>query len=158
MIRSEVLMGLPEYEVTSVEERGGVVRIRARFCGRVRCRHCAGEKLGRKDRRTRQLRHENWGMRPCWLELETLKWVCRACRRSFWQRMPGIQPRMRATEPFRRSVCQKHFDGISRRRLGEREHLSSATIERWFLWYLSLLAGERSSAPVHGFLGIDEHS
>ncbi len=71
--------------------------------------------------------------------------------------MPGIQPQMRATKPFRRSVCQKHFDGISRSRLGEREHLSSATIERWFLWYLKLLAGERISRSCPRVLGIDEH-
>ena len=55
------------------------------------------------------------------LELENEKWVCRGCGRSFWQRFPGILPRMRASEPFRRSVCQKHFDGISRSRLAQRE-------------------------------------
>jgi transposase len=104
-----------------------------------------------------QLRHESWGRRHCVLEVETRKWVCRSCSRSFWQRMPGIQPRMRATEPFRRSVCEKHFDGISRSRLGERERLSSATIERWFLWYLWLLAGERISRSCPRILGIDEH-
>ncbi len=96
-------------------------------------------------------------MRGCVLELETYKWVCRACGRSFWQRFPGIQPRLRATEPFRRSVGQKHFDGISRSRLAERERVSSATIERWFEWYLKLLAGERSSRACPQILGIDEH-
>lgn len=34
---------------------------------------------------------------------------------------------MRASEPFRRSVCQKHFDGISRSRLAKRERIASAT-------------------------------
>jgi len=157
LIRSDVLLGLPEYEVSSVEESGGVVLIRARFTGKVQCPHCGGEKLGRKDRRTRRLRHESWGQRVTLLEVESRKWVCRSCSRSFWQRMPGIQPRMRATEPFRRSVCQKHFDGISRSRLGARERLSSATIERWFLWYLALLAGERISRSCPRVLGIDEH-
>jgi transposase len=96
-------------------------------------------------------------MRRCRLALETNKWRCRDCGRSFWQRFPGIQPRLRATEPFRHSVCQKHFDGISRSRLGRRERVSSATIERWFLWYLSLLAGERVSRQCPQILGIDEH-
>ena len=150
-------MGLPEYEVTSVEETAGRVRIRACFTGKIRCPHCDGEKLRSKDRRMRSLRHENWGMRACVLQLETRKWECRSCGRSFWQRFPGILPRMRATEPFRRSVCQQHLDGISRSRLGERERLSSATIERWFLWYLSLLAGERISRSCPRVLGIDEH-
>jgi transposase len=157
LISSEAILGLPEYEITAVEEMAGLVRISARFVGRIACLHSGAEKLRQKDRRTRYLRHESWGMRRCVLALETRKWACRSCGRSFWQRFPGIQPRMRATEPFRRSVCQKHFDGISRSRLGERERLSSATIERWFLWYLSLLAGERISRSCPRILGIDEH-
>ena len=101
-----------------------------------------------QDRRRRHLRHESWGTRHSVLELETRKWLCRECGRSFWQRFPGIQPRMRATEPFRRAVCQKHFDGISRSRLGQRERLSSTTIERWFLWFLELLGGRADRTPV----------
>jgi transposase len=151
------LLGLPEYEITAVDEVAGQVRIRARYAGRTACPHCGETKLRTKDRRIRCPRHESWGMRRCVLELETTKWLCRACGRSFWQRFPGIQPRLRATEPFRRSVCQKHFDGISRRRLAQRERVSSATIERWFLWYLELLAGERISRECPQVLGIDEH-
>ncbi len=52
------------------------------------------------------------------------------------------------THTFRRPVCQKHFDGISRSRLAQRERLSSATVERWFLCYLDVLAGERISARM----------
>src|SRR5579862_1531440 len=110
-----------------------------------------------KDFRLRRLRHESWGVRHCVVELETRKWLCLGCGRRFWQRFPGILPRMRATEPFRRSVCQKHFDGISRHRLAQRERISSATVERWFLWYLELLAGERISRQCPQILGIDEH-
>jgi transposase len=157
LIRAEAILGLPDYEVSAIEEIGGSVRIRVRFVGRVHCPHCGSEKLRRKDRRFRSPRHESWGVRHCELKLETCKWVCRACSRSFWQRFPGIQPRQRATEPFRRSVCQKHFDGISRSRLADRERLSSATIERWFLWYLKLLSGERISRQCPQILGIDEH-
>ncbi len=157
MIRSEVLLGLPEYEVTAVDEVAGQVRIKVRFKGRVSCPHCEGTKLRLKDRRVRRPRHESWGMRRCFLELETRKWRCDSCGRSFWQRFPGILPRLRASEPFRRSVCQKHFDGISRSRLGKREALSSATVERWFGWYLRLLSGEKTSTECPRILGIDEH-
>jgi transposase len=64
---------------------------------------------------------------------------------------------MRATEPFRRSVCQKHFDGISRSRLEKRERISSATVERWFTSWLRQVAGERASPQCPQILGIDEH-
>jgi transposase len=91
------------------------------------------------------------------LELETHKFLCLGCERSFWQRFPGIRPRMRATEPFRRAVCQKHYDGISRSRLARRERISSATVERWFGDHLRRLAAERASPVCPPILGIDEH-
>ena len=157
MISSEAIIGLPEYQVTSIEEKEGQVRIAVRFTGKVSCPSCGSEKLRSKDRRIRRLRHESWGTRHCVLELETGKWKCRSCDRSFWQRFPGIQPRMRASEPFRRAVCQKHFDGIPRSRLAKRENISSATVERWFSWYLTLLADQRISRQCPQILGIDEH-
>jgi transposase len=157
LIRSEAIVGLPEYQVTSIEERGGVVRIGVRFTGQVACPHCGEQKLRTKDRRTRRPRHESWGTRQCVIELETRKYLCRSCGRSFWQRFPGILPRLRATEPFRRAVCQKHFDGIPRSRLAQRERISSATVERWFGWYLSLLAGQNIARQCPQILGIDEH-
>jgi transposase len=121
------------------------------------CPHCGSERLRVKDRRVRQLRHESWGSRHTVMELETKKWQCRECSRSFWQRFPGILPRKRATEPFRRSIFLKHWDGISRSRLGQREGIGSATVERWFQDFLKLRAAERSGAPCPQVLGIDEH-
>lgn len=150
-------MGLPDYEITGIEEVDGRIRIRVRFKGEVCCPHCAGKQLRIKDRRIRRPRHESWGVRQVALELESRKWRCLSCLRSFWQRFPGILPRIRATEPFRRSVCQKHFDGISRSRLAKRERISSATVERWFGEYLRRTAAERASPLCPQVLGIDEH-
>jgi transposase len=110
-----------------------------------------------KDLRIRRPRHESWGVRHCVIALETRKWRCLSCERTFWQRFPGILPRMRATEPFRRAVCQKHFDGISRSRLAKREHIASATVERWFGVWLRQMAGERTAPECPQILGIDEH-
>jgi transposase len=157
LIRSEAIVGLPEYQVTGIEESEGRVRIQARFTGAVTCPHCNSAGLRMKDRRIRRLRHESWGTRLTVLELETRKWLCRECKRSFWQRFPGILPRMRASEPFRRSVCQKHYDGTSRSRLGSREQISGATVERWFGDYLRHLAAQRATLVCPPILGIDEH-
>jgi transposase len=150
-------MGLPDYEITGIEEIAGRIRIQVHFTGVVCCPHCEGKQLRIKDRRIRRPRHESWGTRQVALELESRKWRCLDCQRSFWQRFPGILPRIRATEPFRRSVCQKHYDGISRSRLAKRERISSATVERWFNNYLRLLAAERASPVCPQVLGIDEH-
>jgi len=157
LIRSEAVLGLPGYQITGMEERSGRVRLSARYTGPIACPECGGVRLRAKDRRLRRLRHESWGVRHTVLELESRKWQCRECGRSFWQRFPGILPRKRATEPFRRSVFLKHWDGISRSRLGQREGIGSATVERWFQDFLKRLAAERSGAPCPQVLGIDEH-
>jgi transposase len=133
------------------------VRLSARYTGPIACPHCGGDRLRVKDRRVRQLRHESWGLRRSVLWLETRKWLCRQCGRTFWQRFPGVLPRKRATEPFRRSVFFRHFDGISRSRLGRREGIGSATVERWFQDHLRLEAAKLQAAPCPQVLGIDEH-
>jgi transposase len=157
LISAEALLGLPGYQITGIEERSGKVRISVRHTGPVSCPRCGGDRLRVKDRRVRRPRHESMGMRHSVLELESRKWQCRDCDRSFWQRFPGILPRKRATEPFRRGVARNHWDGINRRRLSEREGVGSATVERWFQDFLRLRDAERRGALCPQVLGIDEH-
>jgi transposase len=157
LIDPNALLGLPGYEITGIEVVAGVLRISLRHTGTVSCPDCGGTELRNRDRRVRRLRHDSFGLRHCELELETRKWRCKLCGRTFWQRFPGILPRKRATEPFRRSIFVHHWDGVSRRRLGRREGIGSATVERWFLEFLERLNAERSSAPCPRVLGIDEH-
>jgi transposase len=156
LISTEAVLGLPGYQITGIEEKAGQVLIAASYKGAVACPDCGGSELRKKGRRIRVLRHESWGGRHVVLALETRKFHCRGCGRYFWQRFPGILPRKRSTEPFRRYVCLKHYDGISRRRLGRREGIGSATVERWFHDFLKLRAGERRRVCPQ-ILGIDEH-
>jgi len=157
LISSEAILGLPGYQITAIEEKDGKVKLSARYTGPIACPHCGSDRLRSKDRRMRSPRHESWGLRHTVLEVESRKWRCRGCGRSFWQRFPGILPRKRSTEPLRRSVAMKHWDGISRSRLGRREAIGSATVERWFQDFLRLRAAERRGAPCPRVLGIDEH-
>jgi transposase len=156
-MNSEAVLGLANYEVTGIEHSGAVVRISARYLGSVACPDCQSEKLRSKGRYLRSVRHESWGMRHCWLILEAHKWLCRACGRGFRQQFPGILKWQRASEWFRRMIFFQHWDGISRRRLGQREGIGSATVERWFQHVLQRLASERTSSRCPAVLGIDEH-
>jgi transposase len=133
------------------------VRISVRHDGPISCPHCRSERLRLKDRRNRHPRHESWGSRHLVLTLESRKFRCKDCGKTFWQRFPGILPRKRSTEPFRRSIYQKHWDGISRSRLGRREGIGSATVERWFGDFLKRADAERRGAVCPRILGIDEH-
>lgn len=157
MISSEGVLGLPGYQITGIEEVAGRVRISARHTGARSCPHCKSSRLRLKDKRMREPRHESWGLRHCILEVESCKYRCRDCGRSFWQRFPGILPRKRATEPFRRSVFVAHYDGVNRSRLGRREGIGGATVERWFQDFLRREVAERRGASCPRVLGIDEH-
>ncbi len=157
MIRSEVVLGLPGYEITGIEETAGMVRIWARYEGSKSCPDCGSQRLRLKDKRMREPRHECWGLRHCILEMESSKFRCKDCGRSFWQRFPGILPRKRATEPFRREVFVAHYDGVNRSRLARRMRIGSATVERWFQEHLQREAAHRRGAPCPRVLGIDEH-
>ena len=157
MISEEAIVGLPGYQITNLEEVNGEVRISVRYRGPVCCPHCGGERLRVKDRRIRRPRHDSWGSRHTVLLLETRKWRCCSCSRTFWQRFPGLLPRRRATEPFRRSIFLRHWDGINRSRLARREAIGSATVERWFEDFVRREAAERSGADCPQVLGIDEH-
>jgi transposase len=156
-MKSEALLGLANYEIVSIEHNGGSVRIGARYSGSIACPDCNGEQLRSKGRYQRTVRHETWGMRPVFLILEARKWLCRACGCGFRQQFPGILKWQRASELFRRMIFFRHWDGINRRRLGQREGLGSATIERWFQHVLKRLAAERTNPLCPAVLGIDEH-
>jgi transposase len=153
----EKLIGLPGYQITGIEEGPEMFRISVRHTETPMCPECGGERLRLRDKRIREPRHESWGQRHCVLELESCKYRCRDCGRTFWQRFPGILPRMRATEPFRRSVFLAHYDGINRSRLAQRQNIGSATVERWFQDFLRRQLAERSGAACPRILGIDEH-
>lgn len=157
MIRSEVLLGLPNYEVSEIELSGVEVRITARYTGPLSCPHCGGSQLRSKDRFTRRVRHENFGLRRSILFLEGYKWLCLQCRRYFRERFPGILPCQRSSEAFRQMIFRQHLDGINRSRLARREGIGAATVERYFRHGIERQFAEWHSRRCPRVLGIDEH-
>ncbi len=132
MFNSEALVGLPGYEVTGIGYSDGMVCVSCRYIGECSCPFCGSVSLRSRARRNRRVRHESHGERACVLDLESRKFPCRSCQKTFWQRFPGILQGKRSSEPFRRSVAHSHRDGIDRYRLSLRERIGSATVERWF--------------------------
>jgi len=157
LINGEILLGLPGYQITGIERVNGEVRIRARYNGPVACAHCGRSRLRSKGRYLRRVRHEDLGLRHAILELEARKWLCLDCGRQFRQRFPGILPCQRASEAFRERIFQQHLDGINRSRLGRREGIGAATVERYFRHGLSRQFREWHSCRCPRMLGIDEH-
>lgn len=131
-MRSEIVIGLPDYEISEIELKSGEVRISARYAGAKLCPYCGKDQLRNKGAYQRQVRHENWGLRHGVLELRANKWQCKSCKRYFRERFPGILPCQRSSEAFQQMIFRDHRDGINRSRLGRREGIGAATVERYF--------------------------
>lgn len=151
------LLGLPRYEITAIDGHKGL-HLHTRYRGPPQeCPRCGGTRHRTKDRFVRVVRHENWGSRRVYLDLETRKLRCQACLRTFHERFPGLLPRRRYTEPFRRSIVQAHREGISQKTLSDQEDLGHATIERWSHELMEVKSRERALAFCPRILGLDEH-
>lgn len=157
MIRSEIVLGLPDYEINELRISSGKILIAARYVGVRTCPNCGSQRLRNKGRYERRVRHENLGMRHCVLQLEAYKWKCLECARYFRDRFPGILPRQRASEAFQRMIFRDHLDGVNRSRLGRREGIGAATVERYFRRGLQRQFGEWHARRCPQVLGIDEH-
>ncbi len=157
MTNAEILIGLPGYQITGLRKESGVVRIEVRHEGPVICPHCGGTRHHSKGRYQREVRHEDWGRRPCVLVIEARKWFCLGCGRQFRQRFPGIQPWQRSSEAFQRLIFELHLDGINRSRLGRRRQIAPATVERYFERGLARQFKEWHPGCCPPVLGIDEH-
>jgi transposase len=157
LTESETLLGLPQYQITTITKSGAGVRIEARYNGPRSCAHCGGTRLQSKGWYRRNVRHEDWGLRHCLLEIECRKFLCLSCGRQSRQRLPGILPWQRASEAFREAIFQQHLDGINHSRLGRREGIGAATVQRHFQHGLRRQFAEWHPPRCPTVLGIDEH-
>jgi transposase len=123
----------------------------------LRCPRCNGIQLRVKTRVRRKLKHGMWNSRLVWLDLRVPKYLCRTCQRYFMASIPGVLPRRRASEQFRREVFHIHQAGVTQLQLTRTHRISCSTVERWYQEFVTYRVKEldRRSAPL--VLGIDEH-
>ena len=157
MTDSEIVLGLPQYQISDIQRSGGTITIAARYTGPLSCPRCGGAHLRNKGWCRRTVRHDDWGFRQVILDLRVRKSRCLDCGRSFRQQLPGIQPSQRASESFQEMVFQQHLDGINRSCLGRRKGIAAATVQRYFLRRLQRQARQDHSQECPRVLGIDEH-
>jgi transposase len=152
-----MILGLPDLQITDIQPKSGMMRISARYTGPRSCAHCGAVRLRNKGWIRRLVRHEDWGLRHCQLELQVPKSKCLTCGRQSRQPLAGILRCQRASEAFQKAIYQQHLDGINRSRLGRREGVGAATVERYFRRGLQRQFAEWHPPRCPQFLGIDEH-
>jgi transposase len=108
---------------------------------------------GRYRPRARHL--SSFGL-PSRLLVETWRFDCRTCGRSFLPETPGLRPWKRSTAPRRQKAYCQHPEGICASALARLLQLGSATLERIYAEVTSRKARERLSLQCPRVLGIDE--
>ncbi len=121
------------------------------------CRHCGSQEIVSKGRYERQARHLDVFGRASWLRIQTRRWECRECGRSFVPELPGLRPWRRSTEPWRESIYRDHHEGICATAMARMRRLGSATVGRIYAEFTGRKARERESLQCPRILGIDEH-
>lgn len=154
-IKPESIIGLPDYKIISCSGLK-TVEIVAEYSGMIVCYLCQSNNLRKKERFQRVLKHHSIGAAKSVLIIETYKFHCRDCGKYFNQRIPGVLPYQRVTEPFKNEVATKHHDGHSILKVSKRLSLGQATVGRYYKSYLQREFNEHKNASCPKVLGIDE--
>ena len=152
----QLIIGLPDFAILSIEDGPRLV-IHARCSAKQHCIKCRNTQLRKKDRFLRRIRHVSFGEKLTELLVEAFKFYCKVCKIYFRQRLPGVLPRKRASEPFRKQVSRQHHHGITQKTLAATMHVGQATVERWYQDFIRLEHHKTKGAACPRILGIDEH-
>ena len=151
----EPIIGLPDFKIISYQGTK-TVEITAEYIGRIECLHCRSTNLRKKERFQRAYRHHSIGLAKSVLLVQTHKYYCRDCGKYFNQRLPGVQPYQRVTEPLIEEISIKHHRGQSILTLSKDLSFGQATVGRYYKRYLEREFNEHKNASVPKILGIDE--
>lgn len=151
----EPIIGLPDFKIISTSGLK-TIEIEAEYIGPIECIHCLSSDLRKKESFARQLKHHSIGIQKSVLLIKTHKFYCRRCKKYFNQRLPGVNPYQRVTEPFKEQVALRHHSGTSKRKAAIDLGVGAATVERYYQRYLQLQTNEFKNAACPKVLGIDE--
>jgi len=121
------------------------------------CPKCASITNSRYGKTSVIIRQESlWG-HGLWLKIHKHRYYCKTCRKPFTEPAPGVLPRRRTTQRFRKSLLKacKSFKSLSQVR--KDFMCSSALVYKVFYEQLEIKLRERKGAYWPQVVGIDEH-
>jgi transposase len=121
------------------------------------CPKCATPSNARYGACSVVVRQEGlWG-HPLWIRIKKHRYYCKFCRKPFTEPAPGVMPRMKTTQRYRKSLlkaCQS-FKNLSKVR---REYQCSSSLVYKVLYeQLEIKLRERKGSLWPTVVGIDEH-
>lgn len=121
------------------------------------CPDCQCQRLRTKAYVVRELKHAFWTHKLVYLHIKVPKLNCLQCGRYFMAKIPGVLPKKRATENFRKEVFHLHHGGLTQKHLSITHRIGQATVERWYQDFVAYRVKELDGRDCPTVLGIDEH-
>ena len=159
MPEKEFITLIPGVTITDRWEANQVIILKC-FSNRPKdlaCPHCHSAWLICKAQVVRKLKHGVWNSKVVYLHLKVPKLFCRQCRRYFMLPVPGVLPKKRATEQFRKEVFELHHGGLTQTHISTTHQIGTATVERWYHDFVAYRVKEMEGRQCPLVLGIDEH-
>lgn len=158
MPEREFITGVAGVQVLDVIQGSGFeIRGLAQIQTDTACPRCQSVRFRIKSSREREFKHGLLGQRLVRLRVRIPKLLCKACGRYFMLQIPGILPKKRSTEQFRREVFHLHQGGIAQTHLAKTHTISPSTVERWYHDFVAYRVKELEGRLCPLVLGIDEH-
>ena len=151
-------IGLPSYEVIGMDDKRSRTQIRVATKLAPECPDCGSRQLHSKGRYERKVRHLPYFKLDSEVVVQTRRYRCKCCGRTFVPTLPGIGKWRRFSEPYLERLYLDHEDGICAKRLAERERIGAATVSRNYNRFTQRKARERLREECPLMLGIDEHT
>lgn len=92
-----------------------------------------------------------------WLRIHKHRYYCKVCRKPFTEAAPGVWPRRRTTQRFRRSVARSCDDMTDLSRVRRVHRVSTGFLYELFYEQQAIKLRERDNQPWPEAIGIDEH-
>jgi transposase len=95
--------------------------------------------------------------RPLYLRIHKHRYMCRVCRKPFTETAPGVYPKRRTTQRFRKAIGDACMNFVSLQRVRQKYRCSSSLIYNVFYEQLEIKLREKKNKQWPEVVCVDEH-
>lgn len=121
------------------------------------CPRCASPTNSRYGVSVVTVRQEGLWSSPLWIRIKKHRYYCKKCRKPFTEPVPGVLPRRRTTQRYRKSLLQACLNFKNLSKVRRDYQCSSSLVYKVLYEQLEIKLRERKGAHWPSIVGVDEH-
>lgn len=156
-----VIDGLLHEELEFIQSKkyrnGYVWEVRKKRAECEICPKCATPSKTWYGKATSLVRDQALRSRPIWLKIHKHRYYCKSCRKPFTEPVPGVLPRRKTTQGFRKTVLKSSQLFVNLSSVQKELRISSGLVHKIFYEQAEIKLRERKGIQWPKKIGIDEH-